>query len=858
MRPVYLEFCGVNSFSEPAKIDFRDLLEFGIFGIFGDTGSGKSTVLDCIGFALYGNVARSRSGSIADIINYKQDLAYVKLEFEIVYEGRRRTFRVERELKRKNASQSVRVFERREGEGLVTVADGCRESNALLLRIIGLEQRDFEKCIALPQGEFAQFVKAQRGERLKLVSRLFDLEAYGEQLTKRVNRHCADAAREREVAAAKLEPYAEFSEERNRTLEEEIVRAKQEEAGAKKALAAAREEAARLASLAEKKEEAERNDRKLAFLEEQRPAMEELGRDLIRLERAAAVLDAAREGKELRARSDRACADLAQAEERLQTAEKALASTAEWDEEAAEREIERLTDLRTRAASAEEIRLAASRAEKRLGEVVQKIASEKELFPEFSYDEKKEELEGRLASLGGGDLLKFIEQHGKDALFSEEYDRFVSDLRALTEAHPAIGEDSAPLIETYTEKSEQGKLARLSLRRKAEEMERESEEIRTALGLLEKQKGRYDLHVQRLQQLGTEFGRLKEELADEKARLEGAPDLRETDEKLALLKREKRLMGEKKAQAKEALSEASAAAVAARERVNAARTALEDGRKRFLVALGAGGFASLEEAGQLAEKYGDPADAKRELDRFRDELAAASARKKELEGIDLSEVSQEKLSAASERCAALESDLAGLTRRVALAESDLERGRRSLETKHMLEEEYAACCKRSALYERLKSLLDGNKFMEYVAEEYLQTVAKNAGSRLLSLTDGRYFLRYEGGFFVGDNFNGGKMRGVYTLSGGETFLVSLSLALALGAEICAKSLRPIEFFFLDEGFGTLDAHLVDTVMDSLEKLRGEHFSIGIISHVEELKHRIDRKLSVVKATEKHGSQIIVE
>ena len=102
------------------------------------------------------------------------------------------------------------------------------------------------------------------------------------------------------------------------------------------------------------------------------------------------------------------------------------------------------------------------------------------------------------------------------------------------------------------------------------------------------------------------------------------------------------------------------------------------------------------------------------------------------------------------------------------------------------------------------------------------------------------------------------MRGVYTLSGGETFLVSLSLALALGAEICAKSLRPIEFFFLDEGFGTLDAHLVDTVMDSLEKLRGEHFSIGIISHVEELKHRIDRKLSVVKATEKHGSQIIVE
>ena len=148
--------------------------------------------------------------------------------------------------------------------------------------------------------------------------------------------------------------------------------------------------------------------------------------------------------------------------------------------------------------------------------------------------------------------------------------------------------------------------------------------------------------------------------------------------------------------------------------------------------------------------------------------------------------------------------------------------------------------------------------MEFVAEEYLQTVARNASGRLLSLTDGRYFLRYENGFVVGDNFNGGAVRGVFTLSGGETFLVSLSLALALGAEICLRSLRPIEFFFLDEGFGTLDEKLVDTVMDSLEKLKGEHFSIGIISHVEELRHRIERRLSVKKATERHGSQITLE
>ena len=64
-----------------------------------------------------------------------------------------------------------------------------------------------------------------------------------------------------------------------------------------------------------------------------------------------------------------------------------------------------------------------------------------------------------------------------------------------------------------------------------------------------------------------------------------------------------------------------------------------------------------------------------------------------------------------------------------------------------------------------------------------------------------------------------------------------------------------EFFFLDEGFGTLDESLVDTVMDTLEKLRSSDFTIGIISHVEELKHRIDSKITVNKATETHGSAV---
>ena len=70
-------------------------------------------------------------------------------------------------------------------------------------------------------------------------------------------------------------------------------------------------------------------------------------------------------------------------------------------------------------------------------------------------------------------------------------------------------------------------------------------------------------------------------------------------------------------------------------------------------------------------------------------------------------------------------------------------------------------------------------------------------------------------------------------------------------------MRPIEFFFLDEGFGTLDDKLVNIVMDVLGRL-SKDFAVGLISHVEELKHRIDNKILVSGATESHGSRVRIE
>ena len=162
---------------------------------------------------------------------------------------------------------------------------------------------------------------------------------------------------------------------------------------------------------------------------------------------------------------------------------------------------------------------------------------------------------------------------------------------------------------------------------------------------------------------------------------------------------------------------------------------------------------------------------------------------------------------------------------------------------------------------KLQSVLKGNAFVEFIAEQQLLSVATDASIRLGNLTRFRYALELDstGGFLIRDDANGGLKRPVNTLSGGETFVTSLALALSLSNQIQLKGEFPLEFFFLDEGFGALDPELLDTVMNSLERLRLGSMIIGIISHVPDLKQRINKRILVHSAKPgKHGSYLTIE
>jgi len=152
----------------------------------------------------------------------------------------------------------------------------------------------------------------------------------------------------------------------------------------------------------------------------------------------------------------------------------------------------------------------------------------------------------------------------------------------------------------------------------------------------------------------------------------------------------------------------------------------------------------------------------------------------------------------------------------------------------------------------LSSLFKGKKFVEYIAAIYLQELCRLANKRFFPLTGRSLELVFEdNNILVRDYLNEGKTRLVKTLSGGQTFQAALSLALAL-AEQTGRGGE--SFFFLDEGFGTLDRESLETVMTTLRNICREGRIIGLISHVEDLQQDLDVWLKIDR-TPDSGSTI---
>lgn len=176
--------------------------------------------------------------------------------------------------------------------------------------------------------------------------------------------------------------------------------------------------------------------------------------------------------------------------------------------------------------------------------------------------------------------------------------------------------------------------------------------------------------------------------------------------------------------------------------------------------------------------------------------------------------------------------------------------------KEELLKELAKLQKRSENLKLMMNLFKGAGFVQYVSSIYLRQLCDHANLRFHRMTRNQLSLQLNenNDFEIIDYLNEGRSRSVKTLSGGQAFQVSLSLALALAESVQANAQADKNFFFIDEGFGTQDTESVNIVFETLTNLMKENRIVGIISHVEELKEKIPTALTIIK-DEERGSLI---
>ena len=184
--------------------------------------------------------------------------------------------------------------------------------------------------------------------------------------------------------------------------------------------------------------------------------------------------------------------------------------------------------------------------------------------------------------------------------------------------------------------------------------------------------------------------------------------------------------------------------------------------------------------------------------------------------------------------------------------SELERITEALVTKKELLKSVAAIRTRQEHIKLLENIFRGQGFVQYISSIYLQQLCQHANERFHRMTRGQLSLQIgeNNEFEIIDYLNEGKSRSVKTLSGGQAFQVSLSLALALAESVQSEASADKNFFFIDEGFGTQDTESVNIVFETMANLLKDNRIVGIISHVEELKERIPMSLTITNDPER--------
>ena len=869
MKPIQLVLSAFGPYVERTVIDFSALGEEGLFLIAGDTGAGKTTIFDAISFALYGEASggkeKRKSKSFHSDYVSDQTETYVELTFR--HRGEtwwiRRNLEYQRPAKKKKdgmettTRQAADAQMRNEdtGEEILRMDDVNRRVRELL----GLTQDQFTQTVMIAQGDFLKILTASSDERKKLFRDLFHTNLYVD-LQNRLqekNRACADEQKALEQvilsAEGKIDPEAEFAEREillsycgqiqhtdalcallARLIEQE--KAAQEQARAQK-----KEAADQIGALIAAVTEGERVNRDFADWESKRARLAALTAGQGEIDAQRAALAAARRAQQLE--TDEA---LMRRTRRDMDAQRAALSDAQAALEQAEKA---LPEAETRM----------KEAESRGGEIHALLAQAKQMedcLPvlgeverlKAALDTQKRELQ-RLTEASSRAQAAYTA--AQNSYYLSQAGLLARELKA-GQPCPVCGSTAHPCPAQITPET----VTRQALEQAAQRRETAEKAQSDAATRLAANRAALDEREDRLRALKIGADETRQRLA---ARIDAAHQAAADRQRVIDAARSAYQALDKRKTAAQSAVDAAQKQLAALEKDLRAQTEAFE-QKRM-----AHGFED-EASYRLAKRTNaDIERLDREIRNYDEQKRTLAAQTHELEDklsgrqrTDLAAL-QNRQAAALDRQAKAENAEKAMVRKLTLHESadrEIRQANAAIQKKRgkwqIIQELYTCCAGIAAGNPRAKLT-----FEAYVQQYYFRFVVAAANKRLTRLTDGMFTLRVmrEAANRVSQSGldlevldrSTGQARDVSTLSGGESFLASLALALGLSDAVQSQSGQiRMDAMFIDEGFGSLDENALRSSIDVLLELADGKRLIGIISHVQELEERIDKQIVVTK------------
>ena len=913
MRPITLTMSAFGPYAAKTVIELDKLGTNGLYLITGDTGAGKTTIFDAITYALYGEASGNTRDVNMFRSKYAEPSTPTEVELTFEYAQKIYTVKRNPEYDRPKARGEGYTTEKANAElhypdGRVVTK--LKEVNKAIVDIMGIDRSQFTQIAMIAQGDFLKLLLASTEDRKKIFQKIFRTQCYY-QLQERLKQQTGDLAKDYGKIGDSIRQYINgIACHPDDVLKLEVDKAKKGELKNTEAVQLVEklidQDAAAQQKVLERIGELDKQKQKIAAQlavaenrktteEKQEKAKENLALETQRQKtleteknEAAAHQPEVQKAVEAIAKLEAQLPEYAEMQKKqtertdLQKALKELAQKIQTEEEAEQKLARSIAEFKAEQASLQNAGAAqaAQKAEKnRLAEQQKDLEALKKEYAAYQkLEDKLKKAQADYAQKSEDSGQKRAEYEHKNKLYLDAQAGILAETLtegvpcpvcgSLEHPHPAQKPENAPTkqeLEICKAKAEETEAATQAASSKAS----------TCIGQVDA--GRKTLQARGQKLLGTDAIEEMERLCSEKKQ-QTAAALQKAEQQLKEIEKQ---LGRKAAldqlipQKEDELDQCKNRRVGYGTQQAGDGAKLQAAEKRLKELAEKLSYPSEAEANQALQKLREKKQAWekdiQETQKAHDEceknLAALKGTlegyQKTLQGMEKVDV-QAVLAAqaeADQQKAAWQAQKNEIGGRLAVNGPILENLRPQIS--QMEETEKRLQCVQ-ALSDTANGRLSGKeKIMleTYIQMTFFDRIIRRANVRLMVMSGGQYELkrrvnaennRSQAGLELDviDHYNGSE-RSVKTLSGGESFKASLALALGLSDEIqsSAGGIR-LDTMFVDEGFGSLDEESLEQAVNALVGLTQGNRLVGIISHVSELKNRIDKQIVVTK--EKSG------